>query len=148
MNTADILKSLRICSRTETCEGCPYSGTGKNGKECYDKLLDDAADLIEQQTAEIEKAKPLMAPCEVGTVVYLIDPEELEVDPQNYTLYEDVVYEVDRGRTSDGSVRWLCLVEDSGLDFYDTDIGVTAFFDYEAGLQKLSKLCEEKEAEE
>ena len=87
--------------------------------------------------------KSRLAPCEVGTIVYLIDPEELKADPQNCQIYEDTVYEVGRGITSDDSVKWLCLVEDTGLDFYDTDIGVTAFFDYEAAKRRLMKEAEE-----
>lgn len=152
MKDSEILKALKICSQIGServpCKDCPYDQTSEDGEGCCDKAIKDAIDLIDRQKEEIEKAKPLMAPCEVGTIVYLIDMEELAADPQNCELYEDVVYEVDRGRTSGGSIKWLCLVDDSGLDFYDTDIGVTAFFDYEAGLQKLSKLCEEKEAEE
>ena len=135
MNTTDILKGLRACTSV-TCKECPFEGTSDNtseeGKSCCDKLLIAAAELI-------EKMHPLVAPCEVGTVVYLIDPEELAADPQNCQIHEDEVYEVGRGITSDGTVKWLCLVKDTGLDFYDTNIGATAFFDYEAAQRRLKQ---------
>lgn len=111
-----------VCDRLYELNGIPKIGTTYCG--CF-------------------KDKSLLAPCEVGTVVYLIDPEELKADPQNCSIYEDEVYEVGRGIASDGSVKWLCLVKDTGLDFYDTNIGATAFFDYEAAQMRLKKEVKE-----
>lgn len=134
-----IIEALKCCEKEsfDECQKCVYCEECKNGG--YTQVFTDALDLINRQREEIEKAKPLTAPCEVGTIVYLIDKELLKADTQNGGVYEDTVYEVGRGKTSDGQVKWLCLVEDTGLDFYDTDIGVTAFFDWEAAQRALKR---------
>ena len=139
-----IMTALELCAKDtfDDCSKCAYAGKCRSGN--YTEIHKDVLDLIKRQKAEIEKAQPLMAPCEVGTLVYLIDKELLKVDPQNCEVYEDTVYEVGRGVASDGAIKWLCLVEDTGLDFYDTDIGVTAFFDWEAAHRALRKKQEEE----
>lgn len=117
-----------------TCRNCIHCDVC-----CREHRIRFPDEELAKATCRHFKDKFRLAPCEVGTTVYLIDKELLKADPQNCQIYEDTVYEVGRGKTSDGSIKWLCLVEDTGLDFYDTDIGETAFFDYEAAERRLMK---------
>lgn len=77
MTKEEIVKSLRACGTGGGCIGCSLLGASG----CVDAMMDDAADLIEAQAAEIEKLKaevPRWIPCserlpEVGLRVLVLD---------------------------------------------------------------------------
>lgn len=58
MNKEEIIKSLRVCSTPGTvrCQVCPYYPIYGLG-HCAEHAMNEAADLIEAQAAEIEKLK-------------------------------------------------------------------------------------------
>ena len=58
MNKEEIIKSLRVCGTPGTvrCQVCPYYPIYGLG-HCAEHAMNDAADLIEAQAAEIEKLK-------------------------------------------------------------------------------------------
>ncbi len=59
----------------------------------------------------------------VGQTVWIVAEGE---------VLEDVIYEMGNSIVQPDKNRWLFLVEDSGEDFYDTDIGKTVFLTREA----------------
>lgn len=65
----------------------------------------------------------IVLPAHIGQTVWIID---------EYEVIEDVVYEIGYGTIQSGDMEWLFLVEDSGMDFYDSDIGETVFLTREA----------------
>lgn len=65
----------------------------------------------------------IVLPAYIGQTVWIVD---------EYEVLEDVVYEIGHGTTQSGEIKWLFLVEDSGMDFYDSDIGKTVFTTSEA----------------
>lgn len=70
----------------------------------------------------------IVLPAHIGQTVWIID---------EYEVLEDVVYEIGYGTIQSGDMEWLFLVEDSGMDFYDSDIGETVFLAYEAAEEAL-----------
>ena len=75
----------------------------------------------------------IVLPACVGQTVWIVS---------EYEVLEDIVFEIDYGTTQSGAMKWLFLVEDSGEDFYDTDIGKTVFLtreDAERALEVISK---------
>ncbi len=65
----------------------------------------------------------IVLPAYIGQTVWIVD---------EYEVLEDVVYEIGHGTTQSGEIKWLFLVEDSSMDFYDSDIGKTVFLTREA----------------
>lgn len=101
----------------------------KNG---YAKGCADAkAELAELIRAK-QEGRVFVLPCKVGDIVYLIDNANfLDVEPSVCSVVEDEIYEMGYGRTQSGELKWLFLVAESGLDFYDSDIGKTVFLTHE-----------------
>lgn len=98
--------------------------------EMRERLLDLIYDVVELYPSEYEKLADylldngvIVLPARIGQTVWIID---------EYEILEDVVYEIGYGTTRYGDIRWLFLVEDSGMDFYDSDIGKTVFTTSEA----------------
>ena len=56
MTKEEIVQALRYCANGESCIDCIYTNIGLPYLPCYQKDK-DAADLIEEQAAEIEKLK-------------------------------------------------------------------------------------------
>ena len=46
--------ALRQCKTEYSCNGCPYKSFGD---DCFEKLNNDALDLINRQEAEIERLR-------------------------------------------------------------------------------------------
>ena len=61
MTDAELIKALRICASSGSCDACPNYADGKcksNGVfGGWDGLFRDAADAIERLTAEVEQWK-------------------------------------------------------------------------------------------
>lgn len=70
----------------------------------------------------------IVLPAHIGQTVWIID---------EYEVLEDVVYQLSHGTTQSGEMKWLFLVEDSGMDFYDSDIGKTVFLTREVAEETL-----------
>ncbi len=110
-------------------------------RERLEALLNEAACIYDApdmaQVAEhLIKNNVVVFPCAVGDVVYVLRGGEVEEQ-------RVLGVKVGHGGTSNLGERWLCLVKDTGLDFYDTDIGVTVFFDYEQAEKVLARWQDE-----
>ena len=83
----------------------------------------------------------IVPPCKVGDIVYLIDNANfLDVEPSVCSVVEDEIYEMGYGRTQSGELKWLFLVVETGLDFYDSDIGKTVFLTREDAEKALAEM--------
>ena len=56
MTKEEIVLALRVCGNGESCLHCPYCNIAASKFRCNEKDT-DAAELIEEQAAEIEKLK-------------------------------------------------------------------------------------------
>ncbi len=81
-----------------------------------DEVISDIADCL------LDNGVIVLPAC-VGQTVWIVS---------EYEVLEDIVFEIGYGTTQSGAMKWLFLVEDSGEDFYDTDIGKTVFLTREA----------------
>ena len=51
MTKEQIIKALRACAGVESCNKCQYrlNKSGVRGDGCYDRLMRDAADALEEE---------------------------------------------------------------------------------------------------
>jgi exonuclease VII small subunit len=63
MNNAELIAALRYHARATmwTCTECPYDEIRRSRGSCLDKMLTDAADLIEAQQVDLRKANEIIA---------------------------------------------------------------------------------------
>lgn len=94
--------------------------------------LDDFEEYTEDNVADLAdhllENGVIALPARVGQTVWIIAEDE---------VLEDVIYEVGNSVVQPDKKRWLFLVEDSGEDFYDSDIGKTVFTTREAAEEAL-----------
>lgn len=78
MKTDDVLKALKKC-RGLGCINCPYftAGTAK----CVDDLMEDAADIINRQKAEIDRQEAtILSLKKNGTITYQLNLDEEKME--------------------------------------------------------------------
>lgn len=52
MTREEVIKALSVCSEDVGCSGCPYYDDKEQNVDCYNKLLEAALKLIEQDREE------------------------------------------------------------------------------------------------
>jgi hypothetical protein len=68
-----IVPILRKCQYTE-CDNCPYADDGKG---CVDKLVKDAADIIERVLTERSRIVPVMVETTISTSLLKSVPKDV-----------------------------------------------------------------------
>lgn len=72
MTREEVIKALSVCSENCGCSGCPcYDGNGQID-DCYNKLMEAALKLIEQ-----DREKELSAPAETVVKYKIINREDI-----------------------------------------------------------------------
>lgn len=109
-----------------------YEDTGLTPEEIKEDMPD--VRKIEEKLAGYEDAEAngllVRLPCKVGDTVYAIEDGE---------ILEDVIFEFNYGRRSDGVLTALFECADNGVSFYSDDFGKRVFFSIEEAEAALAK---------
>ena len=102
--------------------GCPMLANDKGRLALLEHLA-------QYEDAE-EHGLLVRLPCKVGDTVYAIEDGE---------ILEDVIFEFNYGRRSDGVLTALFECADNGVSFYSDDFGKRVFFSIEEAEAALAK---------
>ncbi len=109
MTREEVIKALSVCSEDVGCSGCPYYDGNQAIDDCYNKLLEAALKLIEQ-----DREKELSAPTETVVKYKTLNREDLLSAFHEYVYAQADFYMNYTGRADSPETAQTCMSEICG----------------------------------
>ena len=109
MTREEVIKALSVCSADVGCCGCPYYDGNEPILDCYNKLMEAALKLIEQ-----DREKELSVPTETFVKYKIMNREDLLTAFHEYVHAQADFYMNYTGRAESPEAAQTCMSEICG----------------------------------